>query len=274
MSRPLWDEDQEDKVINLSWRSPWVMLGISILSGILGISILYYLFTSPAPDAPEEIPIIQVEPTPFKVKPANPGGYEVPHQDKTVYENIIVENIAEGNSTLAPAAEEPIATFSSPDQPSYQMAPSGFAVPLNHKVEVEDIGVTGSPSDLTINERIVIQEAPQKASMPQPVKEPAAPALEAPALPPVPKPVSALTEGYKVQLASLSTKALAEKEWVILKRKHKDLLKDLSFSVVKADVKGKGTFYRVQAGPLPSKEEAARFCKKLTSQGAACMLVS
>lgn len=57
---------------------------------------------------PTEPPFISAESTPFKVKPENPGGMVIPHQDKLVYGRIAPDN-QQPVEHLLPAPEQPIA---------------------------------------------------------------------------------------------------------------------------------------------------------------------
>jgi len=99
-----------------------------------------------------------------------------------------------------------------------------------------------------------------------------------PALKPAPAemPVSKLEvpAGFKVQLAALRAEDAAMKEWERLSRRNKDLLGSLKPSVMRADLgAGKGIFFRLRAGPLPSEAEAKALCEKLKSRKVGCLIV-
>lgn len=67
---------------------------------------------------------------------------------------------------------------------------------------------------------------------------------------------------YKAKLASLETKAAAEREWDRLKAKGKDSFKNLNKAIVKETTNGK-SFYVLYALGLQGEETAKALCKKL-----------
>jgi len=77
---------------------------------------------------------------------------------------------------------------------------------------------------------------------------------------------------WRVQLASLSGQSAAEAEWEKLRRANSDLLGRLTLHVQIAEL-SKGTFYRVQAGPLADRAAAAALCKVLKSRNQSCLIV-
>lgn len=68
---------------------------------------------------------------------------------------------------------------------------------------------------------------------------------------------------YYVQVASVPTRGHASKEWAVLQTKYTDL-KPLSMRVQEAAL-SKGTFYRVQAGPM-AKADADRICAAIKAR--------
>jgi hypothetical protein len=72
-----------------------------------------------------------------------------------------------------------------------------------------------------------------------------------------------------VHLASFKSREQADKDWGSLKKAHPELAK-LSMKAVKADVKGKGTYWRLVAGPLSSRKAAEDLCRALKSRRQYC----
>ncbi|MEW5727792.1 MAG: SPOR domain-containing protein [Pseudomonadota bacterium] len=68
---------------------------------------------------------------------------------------------------------------------------------------------------------------------------------------------------WGVHLASLKSEEGARKSWDSLKRKFPDQLGKLEPSFGKVTLKGKGTRWRVVAGPFDSKDDALKLCKAL-----------
>ena len=109
---------------------------------------------------------------------------------------------------------------------------------------------------------------------PKPARVPPPPIAAKPA-PMVPKPPTAappppgLSGGSVVYLASYRSQAAAKQGWTALKDKHGDLLNGLKPEVRQVEVTGKGTYYRLYAGPV-SPTSVAGLCRELNGRGAFC----
>src|SRR5262249_17473711 len=107
--------------------------------------------------------------------------------------------------------------------------------------------------------------APAKpASAPAPAKQ-AAPAKIAAA------PAGAPRGPLRVQIAATKDEPSARAEFARLQKAHPDLLGNLSATMVKADLGDKGTFYRIQAGPIADKAQADKLCGQLKPLGIGCI---
>ena len=84
---------------------------------------------------------------------------------------------------------------------------------------------------------------------------------------------AAVIAPYGIQLASLRTEQQARVRWERLQDKYPSLLGGLSSRVVKFDSTSRGIFYRLQAGPMPTKITAVDFCVKLKVAGQECFFV-
>ena len=110
---------------------------------------------------------------------------------------------------------------------------------------------------------------------PQPPAQPAQ-AKVAPGkpVPLTPAPAAAATTGpLRIQIAATKDEASARAEFARLQKAHADLLGNLSATVVKADLGDKGTFYRIQAGPIADKAQADKLCGQLKPLGIGCIVV-
>lgn len=76
--------------------------------------------------------------------------------------------------------------------------------------------------------------------------------------------------GPGVHLASYRSENAAKRGWTQLKRAHKALLGGLSAGISKVVLKGKGTFWRLQAGPVASTQAAKALCAKLKARRQYC----
>jgi len=154
----------------------------------------------------------------------------------------------------------------------------------------------GSPTVLAPTAGIIV--APPPAARPAPAQlpkpataqspKPAPPPAETAAAPPkaaadpiaaliasqsgtVPAAAKSAGGGYRLQLSAVRTEDEVEPEWARLKRRYPELA-SLRSSSSKIDVAGKGTFYRVEAGPL-GETEAKATCANLRTQGLGCIVV-
>lgn len=116
---------------------------------------------------------------------------------------------------------------------------------------------------------------PRSEPAPEPAPE-AAPqqAAVAPTPPPAPeKPAAPAGPAWRIQLASLTSEAAARAEWGRLQAKNSDLLGALELNVQRADL-SKGTYYRIQAGPLADRAAAGDICTQLKSRKQDCLVVA
>lgn len=183
-------------------------------------------------------PVIRADDTPAKVAPADPGGKEFPHQDKTVYDRISGGEDATGDADvehLLPRPEEPMAVAPKPVEP--EPAPNPAPAPA-----LED-------------------QVPPVAAVPP---QAAAPAPEMPSL-------AVTTAGdYVVQLAAFRDEPSAQGAFAKLRSKH-PALSALTSDIQRADLGAKGIYYRLRAGYM-DKAGAAALCTALKAEGQACLV--
>ena len=111
---------------------------------------------------------------------------------------------------------------------------------------------------------------PLAAAPPTAVAPPVPPAAAAPK--PAAKPATQ-PGGVRVQLASLRSAEAARDEWTRLKGDNPDLLGKLTAVAVRADLGDRGIWYKIEVGPLPSKEAASRLCSQMKQRDLDCQLV-
>lgn len=219
--------------------------------------------------APQEVPVVKSEKAPVKVRPADPGGLEVPNQDKLVYNRVDQNAVKPEVEHLLPQPAQP------KDMPAAQpadklgdgMAPLPAAPALPEAVKpVEAAKVTPPPA-----------EAPKPAAAPAPKVEAVKPAPVAkaeavkPAAAPAAAPAKAGSGAWQVQLAALREEASAQSEWTRAVKKAPELGK-LPHQVLRADLGAKGVFYRLRAGDFASREQADAMCDGLKAKGVGCVV--
>lgn len=89
------------------------------------------------------------------------------------------------------------------------------------------------------------------------------------------EPLPVLTEraAWRVQLVALRKEADAGAAWSELQQANQDLLDGLELHVQLAEL-SRGTFYRVQAGPLADRATAASLCDTLKTRRQDCIIVA
>ncbi|MCD6035561.1 MAG: Periplasmic protein TonB, links inner and outer rane [Rickettsiales bacterium] len=347
------------------------------------------------PRDPSQLPVISADEAPFRVKPDEPGGMEVPNQDKTVYGAMQGDQTPPPVEQVLPAPEEPVSVDTIENQekkPEDASKKEGLQKELGALEDGwKDQGtlkddelspldeLSAEPTDLAPlgkdDEDIEVVGTPPAAvpaiPSPAPVVTPAAPAPKAekpktaeavkpkaaevkkatsekaapapkvaeaskPAPAPVPakqeatssmeylrqqeealkakeataapvkqastvpsaqermaeelpmkplvqadvtkvekptKPLSgAATGAYRVQLGAFKSEPEAKEQWQQIVKRNTSLLQNLTVSMERADLKEKGIFYRLKAGPFASRSEAQVVCDALIKTGQGCFV--
>jgi len=257
-------------------------------------------------DADADVPIVRAELGPVKVRPASPGGMQVPDRDKLVY-NRIQGSGNEGGAApsverLLPPPETPMpkpeaASEVAPPSPS-TTADTENTIPIP-PAKPKRIDETPRVADVTRAEKPV--PAPPAPPVPAVTKTASAtPLPKSPVVAPkvpkkavvAPRTVTSSTakaatsaarslsstpvlgKAFQVQLAAARTPAAARSEWDKLRRKHLDLLGNLGLAVTKVDLGAKkGVFYRLRVGPIKAEAEARTLCKALAKRKVSCLIV-
>jgi len=107
------DADDDYEGDGLRWMSFVVVL--LVIFGF--VSLAWYAYRSGASTAVDgDVPVIEADAAPLKVKPSDPGGMDIPNQDKTVYEALSKGDSSSKTEHLMEAAEEPM-VISHDDEP-------------------------------------------------------------------------------------------------------------------------------------------------------------
>ncbi len=78
--------------------------------------------------------------------------------------------------------------------------------------------------------------------------------------------------GAYVQVSSQKSEADAKASFKSIQGKYASILGSRTASIHKAEIAGKGTFYRAMVGPFGTNEEAATFCGNLKTAGGQCVV--
>ena len=94
----------------------WILLGAAALSGGAWAVMDNRGGDAPPPDA--SVPLITASAEPWKVRPDDPGGMEIPNQGTLIYETLTTADPEEAPERILPPPEEPL----SPPQPETDRA--------------------------------------------------------------------------------------------------------------------------------------------------------
>lgn len=211
-------------------------------------------------------PVITAEAGPIKVQPENPGGVEVPDQDKLIYERIAGASTepTEGGLAAPPEVPQDIPPAAEP------MIEAG-AVPLETPGDVEAGDTTLMAADVANAEPSAEQIAAEKAAKQQAaaitsqIEEIDPGAADAAAAT-----GAATTGAFVVQIGAFKEDAEAAGQWQAFKKKNADLTSALKPDIKRVDLGNKGIWYRLRVGPFETKQNAVAFCEVLKTRGAAC----
>jgi len=249
---PVADDDMtEDDVPTVRW---WLIL----LAAFIGLSavVLIGFFLFGREEQSDSIITISATPDPVRVKPEEAGGISIPDQDKLVYTR---------TQGAAPKVEK---LFPEPEKPVLPELMLKRIEPVLAEMETEDEWASTEPE-------VVIEQAepePKKEVLALPVQK-VETKPQTTTKPAAAAPAKKATSGWRIQLYSTPKKAMAEKTWADVSQKQKALLSDMPHYVVAAEIAGKGTFYRLQAGQFSSKEQATALCTKLKAKKQDCIPV-
>lgn len=226
------------------------------------------------------IPVIKAENKPFRVKPDDEGGMDVLFGDSTVFDTIAsddkqterrIENLLSDEEeplsrqaifaglktelntepqtqTLDSANTETVKEEEKPQVKAkrIRMIPAQETAPASEKKKEVETNITASPT-IKPETKPVVKASTPKA---EPVKTP---------------PASVKSGSYYVQLGSLKSETDAKSAWTTYQNKYKGLLPANDYRINKADISGKGIFYRLQAGPF-AKDSADNICNTIKNK--------
>lgn len=245
------------------------------LAGVVG----WFVLAPQYAETEKEIPIIRRPQTAVKIKPENPGGMDIPNQDKNIYNivekkdvnNTVVENLLPKPETpklpdIVPEISDVNENADNLDQIVDEVS-SNKAPELAEKTApaavdaptASNSNVPAKPADLladNLADNIKTKPAAiEKAPAPLIKEEKTAAAA-----------VPADAGGWQIQLIASKNKAAVEKTWVDLSSKYADL-KKMPHEVQTSDLGAQGMFYRLRAGSFADKAAAVQACNDLKAKG-------
>ena len=239
---------------------------LGTFAGIALAAVVGWFILSPQyAEHNKEIPLIKRPQTAVKIKPENPGGMEIPNQDKDVYsivekknvDNTVIEN-------LLPTPEQPklpdiVPEVTDIDENAANLDEIVEEVATPPEVKEEAVAaVPEKPKDVLEEKAQTEVEKKVEAAIKPAVKEEA----KAPE-----KVIPPANDGkWQIQLIASKNKASVEKTWQTLSAKYTDL-KQYAHEVQTSDLGAQGIFYRLRAGAFATREAAAKVCAGLKAKG-------
>lgn len=204
-----------------------------------------------------EVPLIVADAGPFRVRPDDPGGLQVPNQDQLIYQRM----------AGAPVRERRIEVLLPPPEPPMPVPRPEPPAPVAPAAETPAAAAPPSPA-----------AEPEPAPDPAPASAPPPPASTLPLPPPPPPrgaaPAPSAPEGsVQVQLAAVTTEAAVQGEWSRLRSRMPDLLGGHALVVSRGERDGT-PFWRVRTGGFADLGAARGFCEQVRARGFTCFVVS
>ncbi|PZQ44216.1 MAG: hypothetical protein DI551_10610 [Micavibrio aeruginosavorus] len=279
----------------------------AIVSVVAAVVLLGIVVFGSYPDdadsaASDSVPIVRADAGAYKTTPDNPGGMEIPYRDSTVFSSADAAKTDGGTENILAdeGSEEPL--------PRDQLF-AGLNTENNSAPVTEEVAPAPTTTTAEANPALnpILGDAPAKVEAVEPpsndalVKEALGTTAPVAAVPEAVKPapvepapvakiepkeeVVAKTEpaagtaaakvtpgGYYVQLASVKSTAGAASEYKKMQVKY-SALSGVKYRTQEANLGAKGTFYRIQAGPM-SKESASSVCGSIKAKGGSCLVTA
>ena len=277
----------------------WLVLGVAVVG--FG-ALAYYAYQSGSQSVADgQMLVVNAEEGPIKEVPAEAGGEQFPHKDKTIYDALSPYRTDQKVEALLPQAEKPVIPEPAVGAEAATKAPSTTSYVNEAKVATSEEGesVVEAPAAAVVATKQVdkaLAVPTTKPPVPMPVEKPAPAKLETvevketpvatkvtavaapkpapkppeskPAVKAAPAPVAS-SGNYKIQLGALGSEAEARSLWSKITAKNGDVVKG-SPLIVKAEVNGK-TYYRLRASGFATADAAKKACATLTGRGQACI---
>lgn len=271
-------------------RRKWIggTLAIIIIAGF-GIGIWYAYDQGVKKGVQLAPPIISADTSPVKEEPVEPGGMDIPNQDKQVFSVLKSGETPEKVEKLMPPPEDATPEEKTAETAMSDAEKAADESKLDTLIEkaTKDEPVAEAKSEAATETAPVADEKPaadektvekavEKAE--EKIDETVEEKKVEVAAAPVPKKVEAPAPSggpvYRVQVGSFRSQDAAEKQYSTLSSRFKSLLSGLTYRVEDVVVKDKGTYFRLQLGSYGDRDSAKQLCNDLKAQKQDCLVVS
>jgi len=205
--------------------------------------------------------IVAVTPRKVRTMVVKPDGTLVPREDEPAAapSNEQTDTIAAATPEAAPASAIPEATGALPatDAPAPALAPAAPEVTAATEPASDDVGVMPETAPI-----VPLRPADQPIDVVGEVKPDQVAAATT---------ATASAGNWAMQIASQPSEAAAQSSYQDLARRYSSVLQGREVNIVKAEIAGKGTFWRVRV-PAPTRQEAIGLCESYKSAGGNCFV--
>jgi hypothetical protein len=229
-----------------------------IAGGLAGTLVLMVVLWSSVGQHGGQVPVVQADSRPVRVKPANPGGMQIPGLGADTGSG---DSVASADK-LAPAPETPdpqaLASQVRPAAPAAtQTGPTPPVVAPAQPV----IAAVAPPAPATAAPPPAAAKPAQVAAAAVPEQRAAAPAARTP------------VGRTQVQLAAVGTETAARQEWDRLAHRMPGVLGSHHpvFSKIERDGH---TLWRLRTGDFATEAEASQFCQEVKAKGGGCAVAA
>ena len=237
-------------------KSKWAWFAFGAIVIALAAMVVVIVWPPLSLKAPTDVLVVKAIDGAIKVKPADPGGMTVPHQDLLVIDLLKSGGADTGEvETLQPRAsapEPPPISAGKTDSAAADPAPDSATPAAPDSPDAADAGSENAAA---------IQKKTVKAPSVKPATKPAT------------KPAIKQSDGpvFVIQLAAFRSDEKANEIASLLSEKHSSRLQGVRLQTMRLDTGSNGVFFRVVSAPM-SRAEAENTCTKLRRAGQDCFL--
>jgi hypothetical protein len=197
---------------------------------------------------------------------------DVPAQASTPARPVRAETVAASPALAEPKSVAGITPISQPQG----TAPTELA-----SVDVEQTTALTGTQDAAVSETTPAPQFAAPVPTARPSRQPtnvvatAADAVARPIQASAPASAPAASSGaggYYIQVASLPSEAEAQKSYANISNKFASVVSGRAHDIARADIAGKGTYYRVRIAAGSTKDEAAALCERYRAAGGTCLI--
>lgn len=271
-----------------------VIIGVLLFGGILWQTYMFGKISG----SEEAVPLIKADTSASRVRPEEPGGLEIPDQDRQVFNMLEDGKKQERVESLLQSYEEPLPRPAATDTTGTEIISQQATVTTSSQsppAQQESLPTLPPKEVPSVNNHQVPeqQEAAKATAQPTPAPQPvktaavtkpttkttaaktAKPTTKVASSTPAKTTAVAVRPAGKInriQIMALSSEDAARTEVSRLQKRFPEKLGSLTFWISKVTLEGRGTFYRVQAGPVTGTQ-AQELCKLLKSNNLGCIVV-